>query len=140
MKRSVVFITAAAAVLLLAGAALAQTPASFKVPFAFKIGTKNPAAGVYALAGIKDNLITLKQEATGKEYVFPFTEKLPPPEGAPAGARLVFDEVGDFAPSYTEYVTVYILSEVWVSGAEGYRVHLTKGAHKTKVIAAEAAK
>ncbi len=140
MKRPAALITIAAAGLLLAGAALAQTPAVFKVPFAFKIGTKNPAAGAYALAGVKDNQITLKQEATGKEYLVPFTEKLTPPERAPSGARLVFDEVGDFAPSYTEYVTVYILSEVWVSGTEGYRVHLTKGAHKTKVVAAEAAK
>ncbi len=139
MRRSTACMVVAA-VLVLAAASPAQTPADFKVPFAFKIGTKNPAAGVYAVAGIKDGQITLKQEATGKEYVAPFTEKLTPPDGAPAGARLVFDEVGDFAPSYTEYVTVYILSEVWVSGTEGYRVHLTKGAHKTKVVAAEAAK
>jgi hypothetical protein len=139
MRRSTAC-TVAAAVIVLAAASLAQTPAAFKVPFAFKIGTKNPAAGVYTVAGVQDGQVTLKQEAAGKEYVVPFTEKLTPPEGAPAGARLVFDEVGDFAPSYTEYVTVYILSEVWVSGAEGYRVHLTKGAHKTKVIAAEAAR
>jgi hypothetical protein len=139
MKRSTAC-AVVAAVLFLAAASLAQTPAAFKVPFAFKIGAKNPAAGAYTVAGIKDGQITLKQEGTGKEYVAPFTEKLTPPDGAPAGARLVFDEVGDFAPSYTEYVTVYILSEVWVSGTEGYRVHLTKGAHKTKVVAAEAAK
>ena len=51
MKRPAALITIAAAVLLLAGAALAQTPAAFKVPFAFKIGTKNPAAGAYARPG-----------------------------------------------------------------------------------------
>ncbi len=127
---------AIAAAVLLVGAALAQAPVSFKVPFAFKIGTKNPAAGTYAVAGVQNGQVTLKQEGTGKEYVVPFSEKLTPPEGAPAGARLGFDEVGDFAPSYTEYVTVYVLSEVWLSGGEGYRVHLTKGSHKTKTVEA----
>jgi hypothetical protein len=139
MRRPSAF-AVAAAVLLSGAAALGQAVAVYKVPFPFKIEAKNPIAGAYTVAGIKDHQITLKQEATGREYAVPFTEILTPPEGAPAGARLVFDEVGDFAPSYTEYITVYVLSEVWPSAAEGYRVHTTKGSHKTKVITAEAAK
>ena len=46
----------------------------------------------------------------------------------------MFDEVGNFEPSYTEYFTVYVLAEVWLSGQEGYLVHTTKGAHKNQVV------
>jgi hypothetical protein len=139
MRRSVVFATAA--VLLLGGAASsAQGPAVFKVPFAFQSGSLKAAAGAYSVAGVKDGQVTLKQEASGKEYVVSFSQKLAPAEGLPAGPRLVFDEVGDFAPSYTEYVTVYILSEVWPTASEGYLIHTTKGSHKTKVVMAETVK
>ena len=34
-------------------------------------------------------------------------------------AELVFDAVGNFEPSYSDYVTEYLLSEVWLSGLEG---------------------
>lgn len=140
MKKRIALVLGAALLVTAAAAFAAQAGPSFKVPFAFKVGTRNPAAGTYVVAGVKDGQIILKQEGTEKEYIAVSTEKLTPAEGAPAEARLVFDEVGDFAPSYTEYVTVYILSEVWLSATEGYRTHLTKGAHKTKVVKAEAAK
>ena len=42
--------------------------------------------------------------------------------------------MGDFAPSYTEYMTVYVLAEVWLPGEDGYLIHTTKGAHKNKVV------
>ena len=64
--------------------------------------------------------------------------KLDQPKPPLAGAQLVFDEVGDFAPSYTEYLTVYVLAEVWLAGQDGLQVHVTKGAHKTKVVKAGA--
>ena len=139
MKHRVV--VAIAAALLFGGAAsLAQAQTAYKVPFAFQSGTMKPAAGLYVVSSIQDGKITLRREESGKEYAIPFTQKLTPTEGAPAEPRLVFDEVGDFAPSYTEYVTVYILAEVWTSATEGYLIHTTKGAHKTKIVKAEAAK
>jgi hypothetical protein len=52
----------------------------------------------------------------------------------------VFDETGAFEPSYTEYFTIYVVAEVWLSPQEGYLVHVTKGAHKEKVVAGEARK
>jgi hypothetical protein len=76
----------------------------------------------------------LKQVSTGKETPIAVIERIAQPVPPVAEPRLVFDEVGDFAPSYTEYITVYVLSEVWLPGEDGYRVHVTKGAHKTKVV------
>ena len=38
----------------------------------------------------------------------------------------MFDEVGNFEPSYTEYFTVYVLAEVWLSGQDGYLIHTTR--------------
>jgi hypothetical protein len=48
--------------------------------------------------------------------------------------------VGNFAPSYTEYVTDYVLAEVWLQGADGFLVHAMKGAHKTQTLKGQKAK
>jgi hypothetical protein len=57
-----------------------------------------------------------------------------------AEPRIIFDEMGAFEPSYTEYFTIYVVGEVWLSGQEGYLIHLTKGAHKNQVVKGEAQK
>jgi hypothetical protein len=129
----------AAAGLLLAGMALAATPAEFKVPFGIRVAGKDLAAGDYAVAKTAEGGIVLKQVSSGKEIALTVLERIKP-EAPVAEPRLVFDEVGDFAPSYTEYITVYVLSEVWFAGEDGYRVHLTKGAHKTRVVTGAGAK
>jgi hypothetical protein len=59
---------------------------------------------------------------------------LPKPDTPLAEPALVFDVVGNFEPSYTEYVTEYVLAQIWVPGEQGYLIHLTKGAHQEKVI------
>jgi hypothetical protein len=122
------------AVLVAAGAASTFAQATFKVPFKFQAGGKKLPAGDYTLMKAAEGQLTLRQEATGKDIPVPFTERIAQPKPAVAGSRLVFDEVGDFAPSYTEYMTVYILSEAWLAGEDGFRVHTTKGAHQTKVV------
>jgi hypothetical protein len=130
MKRRVMLIGAALALLFVGGivSAYAQTEskipsqASFQIPFPFQAGGKKFVAGAYAIAKAADSGLILRQVSSGKE----------------TPVQLVFDEVGDFAPSYTEYITVYVLSEVWLAGEDGYRVHVTKGAHKTRVVKAGA--
>lgn len=119
------------------GAVLAA--ADFKVPFPLQAGGKKLAAGDYAVAKTAEGTLVLKQVSTGKEIPLTVIERIKP-EAPAAEPRLVFDEVGDFAPSYTEYLTIYILSEVWFPGEDGYRVHLTKGAHKTRTVTGGAAK
>lgn len=125
--------------LLLAGVALAAAPAEFKVPFGIRVAGKDLAAGDYAVAKTAEDGIVLKQVSSGKEIALTVLDRIKP-EAPVAESRLVFDEVGDFAPSYTEYITVYVLSEVWFAGEDGYRVHLTKGAHKTRVVTGAVAK
>jgi hypothetical protein len=125
--------------LLLAAAALAAAQAEFRVPFGIRAAGKDLAAGDYAVAKTAEGGIVLKQVSSGKEIALTVLERIKP-EAPAAEPRLVFDEVGDFAPSYTEYITVYVLSEVWFAGENGYRVHVTKGAHKTKTVTGAAAK
>ena len=137
MTRGATATAAALAILLLAGAVPAAAQTTYKIPFAFQAGGAKLPAGEYAVIKTAEGPLTLRQAATGKEIKLPFTERLKPPATEP---QLVFDEVGDFAPSYTEYMTVYILSEVWFSGEEGFRTHLTKGAHKTRVVKAAGTK
>jgi len=136
MKRYATATMAALAILLVAGVTPAGAQTAFKIPFEFQAGGKKLPAGDYTMARAAQGQLTLRQAATGKEFSVPFTERLPQPTPPLAEAQLVFDEVGDFAPSYTEYMTVYILSEVWFPREDGFRTHLTKGAHKTRVVKA----
>jgi hypothetical protein len=127
---------AAVALLLIAAAAPAAAQTVFKIPFPFQAGGKKLQAGDYAVLKTADGSLALRQEASGKETPLPFTERLAQPKPALTGPQVVFDEVGDFVPSYTEYITVYIVSEVWWPGEDGYRTHTTKGAHKIRIIKA----
>jgi hypothetical protein len=138
MKRRTMALVVGLALLLGAGVASALAQASFQIPFPFQAGGKKLAAGAYALAKAADGGLVLRQVSTGKETPVPALERMPRPKPPVGEPRLVFDEVGDFAPSYTEYMTVYVLSEVWLPGEDGYRIHVTKGAHKTKVVTAGA--
>jgi hypothetical protein len=134
MKRLMTGVLGVLTAVLVVGPALAQAQATFSVPFKFKAAGKSVPAGDYAVVTKGEGVLTLRQLSTGKELDVPFTEKLGPPEPPVDGPRLVFDEVGDFAPSYTEYITVYVLSEVWLSGKDGFLIHVTKGAHKNKTV------
>jgi hypothetical protein len=139
MKRLTLAAIAAFVVLSL-GAASASAQAVFKVPFKFESGGQKFPAGDYAVTLKDEGTLLFRQESTGKEFPVSFTGRLPqavPPVEEP---QIIFDEVGNFEPSYTEYFTVYVLAQVWLSGAEGYLVHTTKGAHKTQTVKAEAPK
>ncbi|MBE3125987.1 MAG: hypothetical protein IMZ57_10065 [Acidobacteria bacterium] len=140
MKRTAVAAIVTLVVLLVAGAASTFAQAIFKIPFKFQAGGKKLPAGDYTVMKAAEGQLTLRQEATGKDIPVPFTVRIAQPKPPVAEPQLVFDEVGDFEPSYTEYFTVYILSEVWLGGEDGFRVHTTKGAHQTKVVNGVSAK
>lgn len=137
MIRKLAATAAALALLFVAGVAAAEVQVSFKVGFPIKAAGKNLAAGEYTVSKTAEGGLVLRQEATGKEIPVAVLERIAAPAPPPPAPQLVFDEVGDFAPSYTEYITVYVLSEIWLSGEDGYRVHVTKGAHKTKAVTGE---
>ncbi|MGZ5425487.1 MAG: hypothetical protein ACXWH4_13090, partial [Candidatus Aminicenantales bacterium] len=140
MKRQATATVVALAFFLVAGVASAFAQADFKVPFPLQAGGKKLGAGDYAVVKTAEGGLVLRQVSTGKETPVAVIERIAQPVPPAAEPRLVFDEVGDFAPSYTEYITVYVLSEVWLPGEDGYRVHVTKGAHKTKAVNGTAAK
>jgi len=116
------------------GQSAGQPAALFKIPFEFRAAGKKIPAGEYWFGFNQAGKLILRQTATGKELELQVLEKLSPMEQPPTEPRLIFDEVGDFAPSYTEYFTVYVLSEIWLSGEEGFLIHVTKGTHKEKII------
>ena len=140
MRRLAVLPIVIAALALAAAAAPAEGQAVFKVPFNFESGGKKLPAGDYLVTKTAEGQVTFQQVSTGKESLLPFTEKLTPAGPAGAEPRLVFDEVGNFEPSDTEYFTVYVLAEVWLSGESGVLIHTTKGAHKTRIVVGEPAK
>jgi hypothetical protein len=140
MKRLAIWAVAATALVLFAGATEAVAQGTFTIPFRFQAGGTSLPKGEYSVLQKDDSHITLRQEATGKEFQVPFTKRLAQPSPALAAPQLVFDVVGNFAPSYTEYVTDYVLAEVWLQGADGFLVHTMKGAHKTQTIKGQKAK
>ncbi len=127
-------IAALAVASLMAAAAPAHAQAAFKIPFAFQSGGKKLPAGDYVVTRTGDAQLTFRQVSTGKDTVLPVVETLKPAAPPDAEPRIVFDETGAFEPSYTEYFTIYVVGEVWLSGQEGYLIHLTKGAHKDKIV------
>jgi hypothetical protein len=140
MKRQAVATGVALALLLVGGVASAQAQATFKVPFEFQAAGKKLPKGDYTVTLKAEGQVVLRQESTGKEVQIPVLKKLDQPTPPISDYRLVFDEVGNFEPSYTEYFTVYILSEVWLIGQPGLEVHVTKGAHKTQVVKGQTSK
>jgi hypothetical protein len=140
MKRLAIWAVPALAFFLIAGATPAFAQSSFKIPFTFQASGTSLAKGEYSVVPKDDSHITLRQESTGKEFQVTFTKRLPQPSPALADPQVVFDVVGNFAPSYTEYVTDYVLAEVWLQGADGYLIHTMKGAHTTQTIKGEKAK
>ena len=135
-----VWVVAATVLVLVAGAPQALAQSTFQIEYGFQAGGTKLRAGEYRVAQKDDSHITLRQEATGKEFQIPFTKRLPQPSPALEEPQLVFNMVGNFAPSYTEYVTDYLLAEVWLKGTDGFLVHVTKGAHKTKTVKGQKAK
>jgi hypothetical protein len=134
MKRSAVSTVLVLAFVVAAGAGAVYAQTTFKIPFKFEAGGKKCAAGDYTITAVGDMQFTLKQESSGKEVQIAFQKKLAQPEPAIAEPQIVFDEVGNFEPSYTDYFTVYVLAQVWLPGQDGLEVHVTKGAHKTQIV------
>ena len=140
MRHSAVFAIMILVFTLVAVAAPVHAQAAFTIPFAFESGGKKLPAGDYVVTKTADLQLTFRQVSTGKETVLPFTERLKPAVPPVAEPRIVFDETGAFEPSYTEYFTIYVVAEVWLSSPEGYLVHVTRGAHKEKVVTGQAKK
>ena len=139
MKRSAILAIGAFAIVLLVGGSAAYAQGVFKIPFKFKAAGQNFPAGEYSIAPKGEDQLALRKEPGGEEILIPVKERLEQPETPVDEAQVVFDMVGNFEPSYTEYITEYVLAKLWLPGEKGYLVQLTKGAHKEKVIKAQKA-
>jgi hypothetical protein len=129
---------AAIGILTLAPAALAgqtTSPALFEMPFKFKVASQDFAAGAYRVHVDEEGRIVFHAMTTGREAAFPIAGKLDPPAEPAEVPRLVFSIVGNFAPSYSEYVTEYVLTEAWLGGDSGLLVRAFRGTYKTQVVA-----
>jgi len=134
MKRMVILAVITLAFALVAGSTVTYAQGTFKIPFKFEAGGKKFPPGEYWVAQKGDGQITLRQESKAEEILIPFIQKLAEPKPAIEEPKLVFDMVGNFEPSYTEYVTDYLLAEVWLPGEGGFLVFTTKGAHQHQTI------
>jgi hypothetical protein len=137
MKRLAVVPVVILAFVLAAGAPLTYAQARFKIPFEFEAGGKKLPQGEYTVMIKGESQIALRQLATDREVLVPVLKKLGPPNASLIEPQVVFDAVGNFEPSYTEYFTVYVLAEVWLPGHEGLQVHVTKGGHRTSAVKGE---
>lgn len=122
MKRLIIPAVLGLAFVLVLGCGVAHSQATFKIPFKFKAESQSYPPGNYLAAQEEEGKITLRREGGEEDVVIPVIEKLPQPEQPAGEPQLVFDMVGNFEPSYTEYITEYVLAEVWLTGEEGYLV------------------
>jgi hypothetical protein len=134
MKRLVVLSVLAFVFVLIAGSTVTYAQGTFNIPFKFEAGGKKFPPGAYWVAQKGEGQITFRREPNGEEVQIPFTSRLTQPSPPLEEPQLVFDMVGNFEPSYTEYVTDYVLAEVWLPGEDGFLVHTTKGAHQNQTV------
>jgi biopolymer transport protein ExbD len=119
MRTSVPVVVAA----VLLGVVLASAPAAAQavkvdIPFAFTVSEKSAPAGSYEVELQGSDAVVLRSTtAASTQFLLPVVTRLAP--GSESKSRLVFDRVG----------TVATLSEVWLSGRDGYLVGMTKAAH-----------
>jgi hypothetical protein len=134
MDRMIIAAAATLALALVAGGAVPPDPAAFQIPFKFQAGGKSFASGEYRIEMTAEGRLLIRQGSTGRETEVAVIEKLARPDKPAEDPRLVFSMVGNFEPSYTEYVTDYVLTEVWLDGESGYLIKTFKGTYKTHAI------
>jgi hypothetical protein len=140
MRRFMISAALAAAFLLVLGSGAAYAQATFKISFKFEVGDKSFPPGDYRIAQKEDAKISLLRVATGDEISIGILKKLSEPEAAVEAPQIIFDMVANFEPSYTEYVTEYLLAEVWLTGEEGFLVLDGERAEYTKDVKGTAIK
>ena len=116
------------------------TQATFAVPFKFEAGGKSFPAGDYAISQDGKGAIILRLAPKTADVSIPVSKNLPQPNPSIAEPQLVFDMVGNFEPSYSEYVTDYVLAEVWLPGSDGFLVLATKRSQQHKTIKGQQSK
>jgi hypothetical protein len=122
------------ALMMFASSSIASAQMIVDLPFKFEAGGKPFPAGQYSIAIKGDGAVELRPMPTGVAIVIAAKERLKSSERAVKQPELVFDKVGNFEPSFSEYVTDYLLSEVWLPGVDGVVVLTTSGKHEHQTV------
>jgi hypothetical protein len=134
MKRLITLAALLAVFTLFLEGNLAYSQTTFKIPFKFEVEGKSFPPGNYWIAQQDDGKITLRGETGGTEVLIPFIKELVQPDPPVEEPQLIFDMVANFEPSYTEYVTDYLLAEVWLSTKDGFLVITTERSEYNKSV------
>lgn len=134
MKRLILSVALALTFTIILGSNEAFSQATFKIPFKFEAEGKSFPPGDYWIAQKEDGKIILRRETGEEEVSIPFKERLTQPKPPIEEPQIIFDMVANFEPSYTEYVTDYLLAEVWLSGKDGYLVITSERSEYNKII------
>ena len=134
MKRLIILAALGLVFTLFLGTNLAYSQDTFKIPFKFEADGKSFPPGNYWIAQQEDGKITLRRDTGGKEVLIPFIKTLKQPDPQAEEPKLIFDMVANFEPSYTEYVTDYLLAEVWLTKKDGFLVLATERSEYKKSI------
>ncbi len=134
MERTIIAAAATLALALVAGGSAPPDPAAFEIPFKFQAGGRSFASGEYRIELATEGRLLIRQGSSGRETEVAVIGKLPRPDTPADVPRLVFSLVGNFEPSYTEYVTDYVLTEVWLDGDIGCLIKAFKGTYKTQTV------
>jgi hypothetical protein len=123
----------AIALVMMAASMVVKAQMTVDVPFKFEAGGKAFPPGRYSIE-IKADAIELRPIPNGVVTVIAAKERRKQPARAVEQPELVFDKVGNFEPSFSEYVTDYLLSEVWLPGTDGVVVLTTSGKHEHQIV------
>ena len=123
----------ATALAIVAATAVLDAQMTVSVPFKFEAGGKPFPAGEYSIELRPDGSVGLRAAPTGVEIVIAAKEKQKRPARVEA-PEIVFDMVGNFEPSFSEYVADYLLSEIWLPDGNGVVVLTTTGKHDHRTV------
>ena len=140
MKRLILLAALVLAFELFFGSGVAYSQTTFKIPVKFEVGDKTYPQGNYSVVMKEEGKIALRGEAGSEEILIPVIKRLEQPEPPITEPQLIFDMVANFEPSYTEYVTEYLLAEVWLTAKEGFLVLAGERSEYTKSVKGEKAK
>ena len=139
MKRIILLSVLVLAFKLFLGSGIAYSQVTFKIPFKFEVGDKTYPQGNYLVAQKEEGKLILRGEAGGEEILIPVIKKLEQPDPPIKEPQLIFDMVANFEPFYTEYVTEYLLAEVWLTAKDGFLVLVGERSEYTKSVKGEKA-
>ena len=134
MKRQIIWPVLTLLLVLLLGNGMAYSQVTFKIPFKFEAAGKSFPPGDYTVTQKEEGNITFRKEATGEEFLIPVAEKLVQSKQPIEEPQLIFDMVANFEPSYTEYITEYLLAEVWLTQEDGFLVLSDERAEYQKIV------